>query len=740
MNLSGKKLTTAILAGLMGATMFGGSVFADSALEAVQTLALQNSNQIDVLTGRVDKLAAASSDATQNTKDIATNKDNIAKNAGAITTNEKAIADEATARTDADTKLNTRITNVKEYLENQTAANYVSKTDAAVQDGAVVKADNTIGENVTNLDGALAKETAARIGADKAQDAVIQQVNQNVADGFKAINNNIGTITDQLNKNDLAEQQARAAKDTEHDNAIAANKQAISTTNTYVEQNMQGISDNRDSIGKINGILNGTDGTGNSGLIKQVNDNTTGIAENKNAISTTNTYVEQNMQGISDNRDSIGKINGILNGTDGTGTSGLIGKVDALQKDSATVKDAATLINANKDAIKNVGDYEKRLSTVERTSKNNAAAIGFKKNGTAVKEGKFVHELSQNTEEPSKSVTIGTNLNALDDAISTTNTYVEQNMQGISDNRDSIGKINGILNGTDGTGNSGLIKQVNDNTTGIADEAKTRADADTALDNKKADKSYVTQKFSAVGEQLDKQSDRITTAQNGVNANAKQIDANKQQIAKNVETLDNHEGRITGNETNIANNATNISKEISARQDADQNLQTQINNNNTSVNNEAAERKAADQNLQNQINNNSTSINDLYGRYSSLKTDINKVGARSAALAGLHPLDFDPANKLNFAVASGSFKGENSVALGAFYRPNENIMFSAASTMGDSDNAYTFGLSFKIGPSSAKTKTTSPDAEELYKVVGELQDQLAAQQKEIEQLKANKAK
>ena len=242
-----------------------------------------------------------------------------------------------------------------------------------------------------------------------------------------------------------------------------------------------------------------------------------------------------------------------------------------------------------------------------------------------------------------------------------------------------------------------------------------RQDADTALDNKKADKSYVTQKFSAVGEQLDKQSDRITTAQNGVNANAKQIDANKQQIAKNVETLDNHEGRITGNETNIANNATNISKEISARQDADQNLQTQI-------------------------NNNSTSINDLYGRYSSLKTDINKVGARSAALAGLHPLDFDPANKLNFAVASGSFKGENSVALGAFYRPNENIMFSAASTMGDSDNAYTFGLSFKIGPSSAKTKTTSPDAEELYKVVGELQDQLAAQQKEIEQLKANKAK
>ena len=144
--------------------------------------------------------------------------------------------------------------------------------------------------------------------------------------------------------------------------------------------------------------------------------------------------------------------------------------------------------------------------------------------------------------------------------------------------------------------------------------------------------------------------------------------------------------------------------------------------------------------LDEQVGQNSANINRLFSDYSSLKTDINKVGARSAALAGLHPLDFDSANKLNFAVASGSFKGENSVALGAFYRPNENIMFSAASTMGDSDNAYTFGLSFKIGPSSAKTKTTSPDAEELYKVVGELQDQLAAQQKEIEQLKADKAK
>ena len=225
----------------------------------------------------------------------------------------------------------------------------------------------------------------------------------------------------------------------------------------------------------------------------------------------------------------------------------------------------------------------------------------------------------------------------------------------------------------------------------------------------------------------------IVSANNTVGQNLTALDtaiaANKQETDKALENkadkaaLNTVEKRVSDNSDAISANTAAIGKTkdgnyVKAENSVGQNLNA----------------------LDEQVGQNSANINRLFSDYSSLKTDINKVGARSAALAGLHPLDFDPANKLNFAVASGSFKGENSVALGAFYRPNENIMFSAASTMGDSDNAYTFGLSFKLGPSSAKTKTTSPNAEELYKVVGELQDQLAAQQKEIEQLKADKAK
>ena len=216
----------------------------------------------------------------------------------------------------------------------------------------------------------------------------------------------------------------------------------------------------------------------------------------------------------------------------------------------------------------------------------------------------------------------------------------------------------------------------------------------------------------------------------------------------NIVSADNTVGQnLTALDNAVATNQKAIGTETKERAAADQTLQNQIANNTQAIGttkdgNYVKSNNSVGQNLNAldaQVGQNSANINQLFSDYSSMKTDINKVGARSAALAGLHPLDFDPANKLNFAVASGSFKGENSVALGAFYRPNENVMFSAASTMGDSDNAYTFGLSFKIGPSSAKTKTTSPDAEELYKVVGQLQDQLAAQQKEIEQLKAEKA-
>ena len=147
-----------------------------------------------------------------------------------ITNEANAIHDEIKA---GDKVLDDRITNVKEYLEKQTSDNYVSKADAAVQDGAIVKAANTIGENVTNLDAALAKETAARLGADKAQDKVIEQVNQNMVDGFNTINKNMSDGFTALSQADANELAGRMAADTK---LVEATNGGLSLDNDIVLQ------------------------------------------------------------------------------------------------------------------------------------------------------------------------------------------------------------------------------------------------------------------------------------------------------------------------------------------------------------------------------------------------------------------------------------------------------------------------------------------------------------------------
>lgn len=117
-------------------------------------------------------------------------------------------------------ELDTRITNVKEYLEKQTSENYVSKTDAAVQDAGVVKANKKIGENVSALGKGLYDETAARIGADAAQDKVIQTVNDNLVQSVNTINQNMAAGFNALSQADANELAGRVAADTELAKAV----------------------------------------------------------------------------------------------------------------------------------------------------------------------------------------------------------------------------------------------------------------------------------------------------------------------------------------------------------------------------------------------------------------------------------------------------------------------------------------------------------------------------------------
>lgn len=176
-----------------------------------------------------------------------------------------------------------------------------------------------------------------------------------------------------------------------------------------------------------------------------------------------------------------------------------------------------------------------------------------------------------------------------------------------------------------------------------------------------------------------------------------------------------------------------IKDEASAREEADKRLQANIDT-------EATTRGEADKRLQTNIDTETSARKAgdtfLQGQIDSLHTETNKGLAKVTALTGLHPLDFDPANKWNVAVATGTYKSETSVALGAFYRPNRDVMFSFGSSISNGDNAYTFGASVKLGRGSSMKGTAS--VSELYDMIGRMQEQLALQQKKIEELEAKK--
>ena len=90
-------------------------------------------------------------------------------------------------------------------------------------------------------------------------------------------------------------------------------------------------------------------------------------------------------------------------------------------------------------------------------------------------------------------------------------------------------------------------------------------------------------------------------------------------------------------------------------------------------------------------------ISNLGGAVNKLGTRVDRVGAGSAALAALHPLDFDPDDKWDFAAGYGHYRGANAAAVGAYYRPNEDTMFSIGGSFGGGENMVNAGVSFKLG-------------------------------------------
>ena len=244
-------------------------------------------------------------------------------------------------------------------------------------------------------------------------------------------------------------------------------------------------------------------------------------------------------------------------------------------------------------------------------------------------------------------------------------------------------------------------------------------------------------------------SDGVNANTGKINENTSKIDANTGKINKNTskinaldKTVDKQHWQIdslekkTGVNTPLTNGATNLSAGVNVNT---QKIEAEEKARKEAVN----DLKKADQELKTNIENEVTArkdaVNALNSRINQVESDATKGIAKASALAALHPLDYDPDNKFDIAAAGGFYKGENAFALGAFYRPNRNVMLSMGTTLTSGDNAYNVGLTFKIGKSGKHTEAGLTTAD-LYAMIGAMQDKMDQQQKKIEELEAKQAK
>lgn len=224
---------------------------------------------------------------------------------------------------------------------------------------------------------------------------------------------------------------------------------------------------------------------------------------------------------------------------------------------------------------------------------------------------------------------------------------------------------------------------------------------------------------------------QLYAAVDEIETNAKQIAKNKENI-KDVaiglnmlgDVVNDHEQAIAGHTTAIANNTNRVNDNASA-----------INSLGQKVTANTADIRSLEHVADNHearittLENRSLGLaNDINNKVNNLGQRVNRLGASSAALAGLHPLDFNRNDKVSYAVSYGHYRNSNAVALGVFARPNERIMLGFGATLG-AENQYTVNLAFKTGKGSdyiAEAKDAQSRISKLEALVNKLMSEVEA--------------
>lgn len=221
------------------------------------------------------------------------------------------------------------------------------------------------------------------------------------------------------------------------------------------------------------------------------------------------------------------------------------------------------------------------------------------------------------------------------------------------------------------------------------------------------------------GSQLFAVVDEINTIGGTVNGHTQQINRNANNIGANTNRINNLEGTVNTSTTAINNLTGQVT--VNTKDIAD--LKGKANTTANTVNNLVAKADAnttAINQVNDRVSDTTQRIDNLGSRFNNVDQRINKLGASSAALAGLHPLEYNKDDKGNFAISYGHYRNANAVALGAFYSPNEKVRLGFGITLGG-ETQFNINAAFRTGKGSEyEPQAKNGELEQLRKEVAEL--------------------
>ncbi|WP_390609713.1 YadA-like family protein [Megasphaera elsdenii] len=681
----------------------------------------KNSARIDTNAKNIEKNGQAieknSARIDTNAKNIEKNSQAIEKNSARIDTNAKNIEKNSQAIEKNSARIDT---NAKNIEKNSQA---IEKNSARIDTNAknIEKNSQAIEKNSARID-TNAKNIEKNSQAIEKNSARIDTNAKNIEKNGQAIEKNsarIDTNSKNIEKNGQAIEKNSARIDTNSKN-IEKNGQAIEKNSARIDTNAQNIEKNGQAIEK------------NSA---RIDTNAKNIEKNGQAIEKNSARIDTNAKNIEKNGQAIEKNSARID----TNAKNIEKNGQAIEKNSARIDTNSKNIEKNSQAI------EKNSARIDTNSKN------IEKNSQAIeKNSARIDTNSKNIEKNGKNIEIlqetkaDTNLSNITDAGKTVINNLAKKAVKVKAGSKNVNVTpsdveNGPITYTvdiaqDLNVNSITSKTITSDsitaTTVTSDTVKTKnlSVSDVAsigdvtinkdgqgtvngLKNTTWDPTKITSGQAATEDQLK------AATKNAVNYDgddSKTITLRENTTIKNVADTTIEQGSKNAVNAGTVYNETRVAK--------DGNFVKQSNT--------AGENLSA---LDNQVTANTESIYHMNGRISDLDNRVNKVGAGAAALAALHPLDFDPDDKWDFAVGYGNYRNANSVALGAFYRPNEDTMFSLGTNFGNGENMFNAGLSFKIGQGGSGI-TTSKTA--MAKKIESLENTVDQQDKKIAELEA----